>query len=409
RLAGGDSSLSALLDTRDAAESAWRKRVARPVLTGHPPTLGAERHLAKRVVHSGEALAVGVENARADSRDDSLEETRNVVVLVVAGLIGALLAALVLFSGLVRSMRAPLRRLVEGAHRLAGGDLTTRVEARGPAEIATLGGAFNEMATALERDSRERDRIERMKDDFLLTVSHELRTPVTSVKGFAEMLATQEKSLNAGQREAIEAIATGASDLSGLIDDLVDLARSDAGRLRIEPRATSVKPLLDRVARQMRPIFAERGQRLTVSVPPGLPRAKIDPDRIVQVLTNLLANANKYGNEGGKVKMVAEREGGMIAFEVSDDGPGLSKEERDHVFERFWRADSGVTQRVGGSGLGLAIARSLVELHNGSISAHRNDRGGATFRFTVPATHLKASRSKASSKRPSRKTAGARG
>ena len=114
-------------------------------------------------------------------------------LLVAAGLAGALLAALILFSGLINSMRAPLGRLVEGARRLAGGDLRTRVEVGGPVEIATLGRAFNEMANSLERDARERDRVEQMKDDFVLTVSHELRTPVTVVKGFAEMLTAQRQ------------------------------------------------------------------------------------------------------------------------------------------------------------------------------------------------------------------------
>ena len=184
------------------------------------------------------------------------------MILVVAGLLGALLAAIVLFSGLVASMRAPLKRLVDGARRLAGGDLGTRVDTGGPAEIETLGEAFNDMATSLERDARERDRVERMKDDFLLTVSHELRTPVTSVKGFAEMLAGETNSLTAAQREAVSVISDGAGDLSRLIDDLVDLARSDAGKLTIEPHPTAVKPLLERVARQMRHTFEKRDQTL---------------------------------------------------------------------------------------------------------------------------------------------------
>jgi signal transduction histidine kinase len=385
RLAGDDSSLQELLQIRDQAEQEWRVGVADRVLAGQQPRPDSAA-LAMRVADAGEALTTGVENARANGRDHTQEETRKTVIVIAGGLIAGVLAAILFFSGLVRSMREPLGRLVAGSRTLASGDLSARVEVSGPSEVEVLGSAFNDMASALERDAAERDRIERMKDDFLLTVSHELRTPVTSVKGFAELLGQQSKSMSASQREAIEAISTGAFDLSALIDDLVDLARSDAGRLSIEPRPTAVKPLLERVGRQMRPLFEERGQKLRISAPRDLPRARIDPDRIVQVLTNLLANANKYGREGGQVRVSAERDGRAVAIEVADDGPGLSEEAMENAFERFWREDSSVTQRVGGSGLGLAISRSLVQLHGGEISAHRNEEGGASVRFTIPAS-----------------------
>ena len=177
-------------------------------------------------------------------------------------------------------MRAPLGRLVEGAaprerrpEDACGG--------RGPVEIATLGRAFNEMANSLERDARERDRVEQMKDDFVLTVSHELRTPVTVVKGFAEMLTAQRKSLNSRQFEAAEVIAESAGHLQKMINDLLDLARSDAGKLRIEPEPTPVRPLAQRIGRQMRPHFEGKDQRLTVSVEKDLPgrRGRRRPDR----------------------------------------------------------------------------------------------------------------------------------
>ncbi len=194
-LTGGDPQLSADLSKLVADESAWRRAVAQPLVQGKIPQPGVEQRLSRAVTDSGEALATGTREARDSSRDHARTETRNTTLLVAAGLAGALLAALILFSGLINSMRAPLGRLVEGARRLAGGDLKTRVEVGGPVEIATLGRAFNEMANSLERDARERDRVEQMKDDFVLTVSHELRTPVTVVKGFAEMLTAERKSL----------------------------------------------------------------------------------------------------------------------------------------------------------------------------------------------------------------------
>src|SRR5205085_5969130 len=167
--------------------------------------------------------------------------------------------------------RAPLARLVSGSRRLADGDLETRVETGGPVEIEALGKAFNEMATSLERDARERDRIEQMKDDFVLTVSHELRTPVTGVKGFAEMLMAEQR-LSSNQREAAEVIAESATQLQGLIEDLLDLARSDAGKLKIRTEPTDAEALVKRVGRQNRPSFKEKNQKLTVSVEKNLPK-----------------------------------------------------------------------------------------------------------------------------------------
>jgi two-component system sensor histidine kinase MtrB len=383
-LTSGNSELSSKLSRLEASENAWRQKVAEPLVHGKVPPAGVERRQTSAVTTSGESLAVATRSAREASRDHARTETRNTTLLVAAGLAGALLAALILFSGLINSMRAPLGRLVEGARRLAGGDLRTRVEVGGPVEIATLGRAFNEMANSLERDARERDRVERMKDDFVLTVSHELRTPVTVVKGFAEMLTAQRKSLNARQYEAAEVIAESSAQLQKMINDLLDLARSDAGKLRIEPKPTGVRPLAERAGRQMRPHFEEKNQRFTVSVEKDVPDVEADADRIAQVLANLLTNANKYAPEGAQVGLAATRVGDEVEFAVTDNGPGLSEEELDQVFDRFWRAQSGETQEVGGTGLGLAIAKSLVELHGGAISANSAPGKGATFRFVLP-------------------------
>jgi two-component system sensor histidine kinase MtrB len=381
---GSDEALSSGLTRLVADEVAWRRAVARPLLRGRQPGANVDRRLTSSVADSNEALSAATRGARDATRDTARDDTRTTTILVAAGLAGALLAALLLFSGLINSMRAPLSRLVEGARRLAGGQLGTRVEVGGPVEIATLGRAFNEMANALERDARERDRVEQMKDDFVLTVSHELRTPVTVVKGFAEMLTAEEKSLSRRQLEAAEVISDSAGQLQTMINDLLDLARSDAGKLRIDPQPTAVRALAERVGRQMRPNFEDKDQRLEVSVDEGLPQVQADADRIAQVLSNLLINANKYAHEGATVRLSADRVGGEVEFVVSDDGPGLSEDDLEHVFERFWRAESGETQAVGGTGLGLAIARSLVELHGGAIAAASPEGEGATFRFVLP-------------------------
>jgi signal transduction histidine kinase len=388
-LAGGDDPQAEDIERLVAAEAAWRQTVARPTLRGQDPPPNAERRLTGRVTAAGEELSADTRQAREDARTQARDDTRTTAILVAVGLAGALFAALILFSGLINSMRAPLARLVSGARRLAGGDLETRVETGGPIEIEALGRAFNEMAAELERDARERDRIERMKDDFVLTVSHELRTPVTVVKGFAEMLQT-EKRLSATQREAAEVIAESATQLQSLIQDLLDLARSDAGKLEIRPEATDVGALVKRIGRQTRPSFKDKKQQLTVNVEKNLPKVQADPTRIEQVLANLLTNANKYAPEGAQVRLTASKNGKSVQFEVADNGPGLSDEQLEHVFERFWRGKSGEDQAVGGTGLGLAISKSLIDLHGGEITAESEAGSGVRFRVALPAGAKKA-------------------
>lgn len=391
-LADGDAVLTRDLESLVAAEETWRRTVGRARVTGRVPPAGAETRLTTQVTASAEELVADTRSAREVARADARDDTRTTVILVGVGLAGALIAALILFSGLINSMRAPLARLVAGARRVAGGDLEARVETGGPVEIEALGRAFNEMATSLERDAKERDRIEQMKDDFVLTVSHELRTPVTVVKGFAEMLMA-EKRLSAAQREAAEVIADSASQLQSLIEDLLDLARSDAGRLRINPEPTAVRPLVERIGRQIRPSFEAKDQKFTVSVAKNLPQVNADPVRIEQVLANLLTNANRYTPAGSSVRLKVSQNGSGVEFNITDDGPGLGKEQLDHVFERFWRGDSGETQAVGGTGVGLAISKSLVDLHGGTISATSDPGGGATFMFTLPKAKSRAKRS----------------
>ena len=400
--AGDDTVLNGRLERLVASEAAWRQSVGLPLVRGESPPARLQQRLTDDVTRSIDGLGVAVRGAREAVRGDARNDTRDTTIFVIAGLVGALLAALILFSGLINSMRAPLGKLVDGARRLAGGELNTRVEVGGPVEIATLGQAFNEMATSLEKDAAERDRIEQMKDDFVLTVSHELRTPVTVVKGFAEMLTAERKALSSSQYEAAAVISDSAGQLQKMINDLLDLARSDAGKLRIEPEPTPVRALCQRVGRQMRPSFESRDQKLTVSVEKKIPDVQADADRISQVLANLLTNANKYAQEGAKVRLTASSAGDGVEFRVSDDGPGLGRDQLDHVFERFWRAQSGETQEVGGTGLGLAIAKSLVELHGGSISARSAPGEGATFTFVLP-----LAKKGTKSRRPARKATAA--
>ncbi|HYQ78883.1 MAG TPA: HAMP domain-containing sensor histidine kinase [Solirubrobacterales bacterium] len=332
------------------------------------------------------ARAVVTEQARHrdELRDEISGDTRDTALLVAAGLLAGLTGALLLFSGLISSMRRPLEELVAAAGRLAGGDRSVRVEVGGLAETATLGTAFNEMAAELEQEEVRRAELDRLKDEFVLTASHELRSPLTSVQGFAELLMLERESLTPRQAETVEVILDNCRHLVRLLNDLLDLARSDAGRLSIRPQPTEVAPLVEDVVRTMRAQTEAGGQALSETVEPSLPPIDVEPDRIRQILVNLLTNAHEYSPEGASIQVAARPAGAEVEIAVSDNGPGIPKEQLERIFERFTRGDAGLTQRVGGTGLGLAISKSLAEAHGGSIAAESTVGQGSTFRLRLP-------------------------
>jgi two-component system sensor histidine kinase BaeS len=321
---------------------------------------------------------------RSELRDEISGDTRDTALLVAAGLLAGLTGALLLFSGLISSMRRPLEELVDAAGRLASGDRTARVEVGGLSETATLGTAFNEMAEELEQEESRREQLDRLKDEFVLTASHELRSPLTSVQGFAELLMLERDSLTPRQAETVEVILDNCRHLVRLLNDLLDLARSDAGRLSIEPRPTEVAPLVEDVVRTMRAQTEAGSQQLRENVQQGLPAIDVEPDRIRQILVNLLTNAHEYTPEGASIEVGARAVGAEVEISVSDDGPGIPEEQLQRIFDRFTRGDAGLTQRVGGTGLGLAISKSLAEAHGGSISAESTVGQGSTFRLRLP-------------------------
>ncbi len=344
-----------------------RNRLAR----GAPPEAAREAILAQQ-------------GKRQALRDDISGQTRDTALLVGAGLIAGLTGAALLFSGLIASMRRPLEELVEASGRLAAGDLEARVKVGGLAETAQLGAAFNEMAVELQRRAGERDQLETMKDEFVLTASHELRSPLTSVQGFAELLMLERDKLTAKQADTVEIILDNTRHLVRLLNDLLDLARSDAGRLTIKPAPTETGPLVEDAVRTIRSQTESKGQSLQLRVEPDLPQLNVDRDRIRQVLVNLLTNAHEYCPQGAAIEVTAARRNGEVQIAVSDDGPGMAEDQLEHIFERFTRGDAGLTQHVGGTGLGLAISKSLVELHGGRIEASSSPGRGSTFCVHLP-------------------------
>jgi signal transduction histidine kinase len=347
----------------------------------------ARNQLARGVDPKVARTRITFERRQRESLQSEIDsQTRDTALLVGAGLIAGLTGAALLFSGLISTMRRPLEELVEASGRLAEGDLSARVKVGGLSETAALGAAFNEMASELEQQAGERDRLDRVKDEFVLTASHELRSPLTSVQGFAELLMLERDQLSSKQVETVEIILDNTRHLTRLLNDLLDLARSDAGRLTIKPVRTDTASLVDEAVRTIRGQTDAADQTIEETVDPDLPPLVVDPDRIRQVLINLLTNAHEYCPSGARIAVSAKRVGDEVEVRVTDDGPGIPPAQLEHIFERFTRGDAGLTQRVGGTGLGLAISKSLVELHGGTIGAESTPGGGSDFHLRLPAT-----------------------
>ncbi len=235
------------------------------------------------------------------------------------------------------------------------------------------------------RDVSERARLERLKSEFVATASHELRSPLTSIKGFVELLGASP-SLTAKQREFVDIILLSTNRLVDLVNDLLDVAQVEAGRVQIARRPVAVEEVVREVATLMQPRVAEAGQHLEVDVAPELPPADADPARVRQIVTNLLTNAHLYTPAGGALRVAVTADDSRVAIAVSDTGRGMDADQLAHVFDRFYRVRT--AGGPSGSGLGLSIVRSLVDLHGGSIDVISTPGEGSTFTVRLARAEL---------------------
>jgi signal transduction histidine kinase len=278
----------------------------------------------------------------------------NVDRRLIAGLgIAALLAVGVMLT-IFRRVFRPVEALTEGARALAGGRLDARVPVRGNDEVAELGRAFNSMAEALERN-------ERARRSMVSDVAHELRTPLTSIR--VQIEAVQDGVMQPDAKW-IASIHEDAATLAHLVDDLQQLSLADAGALRLELADVAVAGIIERALNGL----GAEGIAITVNVPADL-TIRADTRRLVQVVRNLVVNALAFASSS--IAISAAASDGTVEIRVADDGPGVSPEHAERIFDRFYRADPSRSRTTGGAGLGLAIARQLVELHGGTIRYER--------------------------------------
>jgi len=281
---------------------------------------------------------------------------------------------------LARRLGRPIGAVSTAAQRVTRGDLSARVALpawleRSHDETAELARNFNTMAAHLEGYEQERRAL-------IADVAHELRTPLTILRGRLEAMEDGIAPLTVDE---VRNLHGQTLLLTRLVEDLRTLSLVDSGRLEVHPREVDVAEGLRRTVDGFAPRAAARGVRVSFEAPARLP-SRADPERIAQVLTNLLDNALRVTPRGGEVLVRLEPQDGGFRFEVADEGPGLAAGSEERVFERFYRADPSRSRTSGGSGLGLSIVRALVELHGGSVTAASRPQGGASFLVVVPGT-----------------------
>jgi signal transduction histidine kinase len=277
---------------------------------------------------------------------------------------------------LARGMTSPLREMADAATAMSKGEYGRVVTASSKDEVGDLARAFNKMAAELAE-------VDRMRRDLVANVSHELRTPISALQAVLENLVDGvEPPDPATMREMLQQ----TERLSRLVSQLLDLSRLESGASPLQAQWFGVQSVLEGAAREVgfRMPLADRGVTLEVEVEPEDLKGFGDPDRVDQVIANLLENAVRHSPDPGLVRVRATASGDGVQIEVTDEGPGIPAEERARVFERFYRTDEARSAEEGGTGLGLSIAHWIVEQHGGEIRAEEARPHGCRMMVVLP-------------------------
>ena len=344
--------------------------------------------------------AIQEEAAEAEAADLALVET-NAELLALAQVTAVLVSLLALAAGLLlrRSLTRPLRLLSAGTRQLAAGDLEHRIDLVGRDEFAQLAGSFNGMAAelqaaraklqergaALERANAELKKADSVRRDFFAEVGHELRTPLTILRGEGEVALDNAETSPEAYRAAVKRMVDQAEHLSQLVDDLFLIARSNAGAADLRNRDVGLAELARKVCDDLRTLAEPKGIEISLAQEGGEAVVLGDRRRLRQLLVILLENAVRYGRLGDRVSVALARRGDWFEVRVADTGPGISKDDLDHVFDRFYRGTAGRRLSSDGSGLGLPLAKSIAEAHAGRIAIESTVGRGTAISIRLPA------------------------
>jgi two-component system sensor histidine kinase MtrB len=314
------------------------------------------------------------------TEDETAGQIRTMVLLTGVALVILLgvLAALV-----TRLVVKPVRVAARTAQRLSAGLLDQRMAVHGEDDLALLAASFNQMATNLQRQIVRLEEMSRLQRRFTSDVSHELRTPLTTVRMAADLIFTERDEFDPAVARAAELLQAELDRFEGLLTDLLEISRFDAGFAMLDAEPTDLVPVVQRVVERLRGLSSRCGVTIELRVPETPVIAEVDPRRVERILRNLVGNAVEHG-EGQPVSVVLGADESAVAVTVRDRGIGLRPGEEKLVFNRFWRADPSRARQTGGTGLGLSISLEDARLHGGWLEAWGAPGQGAQFRLTLP-------------------------
>ena len=305
----------------------------------------------------------------------------------LSGLVIAIVIATIIAIWLMHSINGPVRALEKGMRAVAEGDLQHRLELSPERtdEFGRLAASFRTMSTQLAE-------LDKLKAEFVSVASHELKTPINVILGYLQLMQDGIYGpLSGKQIEIVQTIEAQGRTLARLAAQLLDVTRFEAGGGRIEPRAIHLATLFEELERAFHVLAVQRGVDFRITIADGLPEeVQWDPDRINEVMGNLLANAFKFTGSGGTVELSATPSDHHVKIEVRDTGAGVPPEQLPHIFEKFYQADNQGSASMPGTGLGLAIAKEIVEAHRGQIRCDSVLGEGTTFTLLLPTqVHLR--------------------
>jgi len=344
--------------------------------------------------------------------DIPLTQTRlavnvNRAVLLSFAILTALAAMLFAYAIVRFVVVKPVQHLKTVSEEITAGNLDVRANIQTGDEFQELSHAFNRMLRSLVSMQDELRKVNidldgkldelaranmalfemnRLKSEFLATVSHELRTPLNSILGFGDLLAEVD-TLDPKQKRWVQNIQTSGKNLLSLINDVLDLAKLEAGKMQVHVEEFSLRDVVEAQIQIMKPLADKKNIALDTDIAPSIPILRQDSTKLQQILSNLLSNAIKFTPEGGQIRVVAKGEGSHVSISVVDNGVGIAHEDQKLIFEKFRQTESTLTRKYGGTGLGLSIVRELAKLLGGDEVQLVSELGrGSTFTIRLPIT-----------------------
>jgi signal transduction histidine kinase len=349
------------------------------------PIADSLERLTNEIVNRAEASMI----AKIDETSEAYSTSKWVVIWFG---VASIALALLLGYAISASLIVPVRKIEERLGEIASGDFSRRVEVANRDELGTLAENLNRMNDELRGLYQQLETANRHKSEFLANMSHELRTPLNAIIGFSEMLKEQLfGELNEKQMEYAEDIHSSGRHLLSLINDILDLAKVEAGRMELELSEFTLPLAIENAMTLVKERTARHGIALELEIDDRLDCFVGDERKFKQILLNLLSNAVKFTPEGGRIGVMAAVNDGAVTISVSDTGIGISPEDQKTIFEEFRQAKGDGRGKSEGTGLGLSLTKKFVELHGGAIRVESEVGKGSTFTFTLPEGTCQAS------------------